>query len=343
VQYFATFFDRNYLSRGLVLYNSLKENSRNFKLFVLCLDTYTGDYFKNNSTKFPDVTIVTLQEIEEGDNDLGICKNNRTKIEYYFTLSPCLPLYLLKKYALPHICTLDADILFLQSPEKLFNYLDDYSIVITPHKFSEELKKLATYGYYNVSFQIFKNDESGQKCLARWREQCLESCGDYLDEINNRYADQKYLDEWPKRYEGAVKVLDDNVSGIAPWNLNNYSIKKKNRLFYSNHERIIFYHFHQFKFISAAWASHGFNQYQVKYNNEIGKLYLKYWNKVNKYNKRLFFTKDHSIRNNQVHIIWERLQIENLVYFKVMRWLIFNIRIQKLPRILKRLMGKLYS
>jgi hypothetical protein len=341
--YFTTYFDKNYLSRGLALYGSLKEHSSHFRLFVLCLDNFILEYFKNRADEYPEIKTLSLSDLEAFDKELKGCKTKRSLIEYYFTLSPCLPRYLLKKYALPHICSLDADILFLHSPEKLFNYLADYSIVITPHKFSEELKKLAMYGYYNVSFQIFKNDEIGQKCLARWREQCLEWCGDHPDEMNNRFADQKYLDEWPERYEGAVKVLDDNVSGIAPWNLNNYSIKKKNRLFYSNDERIIFYHFHQFKFISAAWASHGFNQYQVKYNNQIGKLYLKYWNKVNKYNKRLFFIKDHSVRNNQVHVIWERLQIENLVYFKVMGCLIFNIRIQKLPGILKRLMGKLYA
>ena len=341
--YFTTYFDKNYLSRGLVLYDSLKEHSSSFKLFVLCLDDFTLDYFKNHPGQYPEIEILSLGEMEAYDRELNDCKTDRSLIEYYFTLSPCLPLYLLKKHALPHICSLDADIFFLQSPELLFNYLNEYSIVITPHKFSAELSDLVKYGYYNVSFQIFKNDDNGQNCLANWREQCLIWCGDHFDEINNRFADQKYLDEWPQRYRGAVKILDDHVSGIAPWNLNNYTIKRKNRAFYSNDERMIFYHFHQFKFISAKWASHGFNEYQVKYNHEIGKLYLEYWNKVNKYNKRLSFTKDHSTRSNQLHAIWQRLQIEDLVYYKPTDLSLFNIRIQKLPLMVKKIMGKLYA
>jgi hypothetical protein len=341
--YFTTYFDKNYLSRGLVLYDSLKEHCPSFTLYVLCLDDFTSSYFRDKANRFPEIKILSLNQLEAFDEELNASKTNRSLIEYYFTLSPCLPLYLLKKYALPHICSLDADIFFLHSPNALFNYLKDYPIVITPHKFSEEMKNSVRYGYYNVSFQIFRNDESGQKCLEFWRTQCLEWCGDHLDEINNRFADQKYLDEWPKLYPYQVKVLDDQLSGIAPWNLNNYSLKKKNGLFYSNDQRIIFYHFHQFKFISTSWASHGFNEYRVKYTREIGKLYLKYWNRVNKYNKLLAFTRDHSARGTQLHVIWQRLQIEDLVYYKLTDASIFNISIQKLPLIIRKILGKVYA
>lgn len=343
MKFFATYFDKNYLSRGLVLYNSLKENVKNFKLFILCLDNFTSRYFISEINEFPEIEILSLQELEAYDKELNECKTNRSLIEYYFTLSPCLPLYLIKKYDLPHICSLDADIFFLDSPGVLFNNLNEYSIIITPHKFSEEMRDSVKYGHFNVSFQIFKNDETGQNCLTQWRTQCLEWCGDRFDEINNRFADQKYLDEWPQRYTGAVKVLDDHVSGIAPWNLNNYTIKRKNRLFYSNGERMIFYHFHQFKFISAKWASHGFKEYKVKYNPEIGKLYLKYWNRVHKYNKRLSLEKDHSARSTHLHAIWQRLQIEDMVYYKLTDLSLFNISIQKLPLMVKKIIRKLYA
>ena len=338
--YFTTYFDKNYLSRGLVLYNSLKKRSFGFKLYILCLDDFTYQYF-NNKVDFPEIEIVSLPELESYDAELKDSKTNRSLIEYYFTLSPCLPLYLLNKYDLPHICTLDADILFLHSPENLFNYLHEYSIVITPHKFSEQLKKSVRYGYYNVSFQIFKNDEIGRKCLENWRSQCLEWCGDYFDEINNRFADQKYLDDWPLRYAGAVKVLDDNISGIAPWNLNNYSIKKMNRLFYSDNERIIFYHFHQFKFINSRFASHGFNEYRVNYKKDIAKLYLSYWNEVSKYNKRLLITMDHSIRKSQSKQAWERLEKEECVFFKLTDGVIFNVRIKSFPLVIRRILRKM--
>ena len=154
--YLTTYFDKNYLSRGLVLYDSLKQYTTDFCLYILCLDEYTEQYFTDRKEEFPNVVTLQLKAIEADDNELLLAKNNRSKIEYYFTLSPCLPLYLLKKYQLPHICSLDADILFCDSPEVIFDKLNNFSIIITPHKFSEELLHLDEFGKYNVSFQIFK-------------------------------------------------------------------------------------------------------------------------------------------------------------------------------------------
>ena len=96
--YLTTFFDKNYLSRGLVLYNSLKEYTSDFELYILCLDDFTKDYFEKNKNNFTEVKTLQLDDIEENDSELAIAKSNRSRIEYYFTLSPCLPLYLLKKY-----------------------------------------------------------------------------------------------------------------------------------------------------------------------------------------------------------------------------------------------------
>jgi len=339
--YFTTYFDKNYLSRGLALHESLNEHCGQFELYILCLDEFTLEFFQSKSSSYPEIKTLSLIELEESDNELKACKSNRSKIEYYFTLSPCLPLYILKKYNLPHICSLDADILFLNTPTSLFNYLNEYSIIITPHKFSEEIKELAEYGIYNVSFQIFKNNEVGLKCLQLWRIQCIEWCGDKFDKKSNRFADQKYLDNWTELYSCEVKVLDDTVSGIAPWNLNNYKITRKQDKFYSDNERMIFYHFHHFRFFNKTWASNGLNMYQVKSKKIIGKLYLMYWNKLNQYNISLAFLSDRSTRHEHSNNISARIFRENFVYFNLMNKRLLNINFAKLPNIIKRILIKI--
>jgi hypothetical protein len=341
--FFATFFDKNYLSRGLVLYYSLKEYCSSFSLYVLCLDEFTFEYFESNAGDFPAVRVLSIAQIEEWDRKFLKCKSNRTKIEYYFTLSPCLPLYLLKKFSLPHVCTLDADILFLNSPKPLFDYIEKYSIVITPHKFSKQILAFSKWGNFNVSFQIFKNDDLGIKCLEKWRDQCIEWCGDYMDEINLRFADQKYLDTWVNDYAGKVKVLDDDVSGIAPWNLNNYKINEEKNIFYSNGKPLIFFHFHSFKILSKSWVSNGFHGYKTRNQKGVAKLYFTYWKRIEAKQKLLNISVDLSVRHSVKENVLQKVLKENDLYGRFFNLFIFSLSFTNQYKFYKRVKKKIYG
>ena len=341
--HFTTYFDKNYLSRGLVLIESLQQQTPEFELYVLCLDDFTSQYFIANKTQYPQIVILSLSDIEEEDKQLLACKTNRSTIEYYFTLSPCLPLFLLKKYELPHICSLDADIKFYASPVALFD-LSKHSIVITPHKFSQEIKHKEKSGKNNVSFQIFKNDSVGISCLELWREQCIDWCKDELDLENDRFADQKYLDNWEQKYAPNIKVLKDNVSGLASWNLNNFIITKKEDFFYSNEERIIFYHFHHNKFLSNRWATNGFHINQVRNQKGITEIYKDYWNNINKFNRLLKIKEEIYIRTKAIS---KKLPLvlleENSLFFRLSEGIIVPINFSKMPFKIKKLIRKLYA
>jgi hypothetical protein len=340
--YFTTYFDRNYLSRGLILYESIKEYCDQFELYILCLDNFTKQYFESNASQFKEIKIISLEEIEQYDVDLKKCKQNRNTIEYYFTLSPCLPLYLLKIYLIPHICSLDADILILNKVNSLFDYLNKYSIVVTPHKYSKEVKsKEEIYGVFNVSFQIFKNDSIGISCLEKWREQCIDWCGDYEDEKNNRYADQKYLDEWPKLYNEVLKILDDNISGLASWNLNNYQISNIGNRFYSNNERIIFYHFDAFKFFNSRLSTNGFVDLKIRKQKAIHRLYIFYWRKLVIYNQILSLEHDQSTRRKSSNNILIRALFETSLYFRISNRSIIIVNYKWVPTIIKTVLIKL--
>lgn len=264
--YFATYFDKNYLSRGLVLYDSLKKHCEKFDLYVLCLDNNTFEYFLKYIDYYPEIKALSLKEIEEHDSGLKESKKNRSTIEYYFTLSPCLPLYLLKKYNPPHICSLDADIMFFSSPAIVFSNLKDFSVLITPHNFSPELKSREIYGKYNVSFQIFKNDDNGLKCLERWRRQCIDWC--YYRLEDDKFADQKYLDNWVSNLDG-VYSIDTMGVGVAPWNISTYSITFNRKQVLINNSKLIYYHFHGLRLIGPNLLLHGLNDYNTKTNRII--------------------------------------------------------------------------
>jgi len=278
--YFGTLFDRNYLSRALVLFDSLKENCPEFTFFALCLDDTAFECIKKEQLIHAEIIPIHIRDLELQDEDLRKSRLNRTIIEYYFTISPCLALYLIQKFNLPHICTLDADLLFYSNPTFIFKEIENYSVIITPHKFSPEIIHGEKYGRFNVSFQIFKNDDSGLACLRKWRTQCINWCKDVYDDQTGFFADQKYLDGWPELLGKKLLVLNDPQTGIAVWNVNRFKIEKRLNIFYSNGHPLVFYHFHGFKVLSSSFAANEFLVYKVKKTKTLLFLYQYYWGRL---------------------------------------------------------------
>ena len=279
--HFCTCFDKNYLVKGLTLYRSIKRHCNNFNLYVLCLDRFTFDII----IKLKDTNInpLLLSDIEDWEPRLNVAKNNRSIVEYYFTLSPFLPLYILHNYPDVEIITyLDSDLLFYSNPEPIYRELRDQSILVIGHRFPNSIRNLEKYGCYNVQYLSFRRTKQSFECLYRWKEQCLDWCYDYLE--NGKYADQKYLDEWPSLYNNLV-VSKNLGAGLAPWNWYQYDIKYINNVITVNEDKLIFYHFHGFKLFTPYLIYHSIGTYGGKLSKQF-RIYI-----YEEYVKRLLETK----------------------------------------------------
>jgi hypothetical protein len=244
--HFCTYFDRNYLVRGLALYWSLVRHASPFTLYVLCLDGYTRDLLARLG--LPEVRLIPIEDFEAGDADLVEAKNNRRRIEYYFTCTPSLPLYVLDHFpGIDVITYLDADLYFFADPAPVYDELRDRSILIVEHRFPEHLRHLEVYGLYNVGLLCFRNDRHGRECLRWWRQCCLRWCGNRVN--GAAFADQKYLDDWPARFPGVV-VLQHKGANLAPWNVDRFCLRERNGSVLVDGDPLIFYHFHRLQIIT---------------------------------------------------------------------------------------------
>lgn len=244
--YFCTYFDKNYLNKGLALYSSLQEHCQEFRLFVLCMDDDCRRTLAN--MQLSAVTLITREEFEKDDTALSEAKNNRSLIEYYFTCTPSLPIYVFDHW--PEVDTvtyLDSDLFFFGSPDELYREMENGSILIIEHRFPNAIADLNIYGKYNVGYLSFRRDEHGMACLHWWRERCNEWCYDRLE--GDRFADQKYLNEWPDRFPGVV-VLQHKGGGLSPWNVAGYEIMHREGRLMIDEQPLIFYHFHGLKKIN---------------------------------------------------------------------------------------------
>ena len=255
---FCTYFDSFYVFQGMTLYRSLRKLNLDFTFFVACLDDRAYDILTRLNE--PGIVPVRLADIEKFDPEFAAARNNRSIVEYYFTLSPVLPLYLFDKFPeIDVLSYLDSDLYFYSSPQPIYDEFGDNSVLIIEHRFPDELKYREKFGKYNVQCQLYRNDTDGLKCLRWWRERCIEWCYDRLDD--NRFADQKYLDVWQEKFERVV-VLQHKGAGLAPWNWSRYDLQiMPDGKLTVDGLPLIFYHFQGFKQLNRFILNHGLGNY----------------------------------------------------------------------------------
>jgi len=255
-RHFCTYFDHNYLPRGMVMLESLHEHCPEAHVHVLCLSDECHGALA--ALAYPFVSLIRLDELEAADPALAATRPTRSLIEYYFTITPCLPWHLLTRRGLEEITYLDADMMFFSSPEPIFKEAGAASVIITPHRFSEKLSYKKFHGLYNVSWLTFRNTGHGLDCLAWYKDACLDWCYDVLEET--RYADQKYLDIFPEKFLG-VHVMRNSGGGVAPWNLADSIMEIRDGCIVINNDPLIFYHAHNFMHIYGPFFSSGLLEY----------------------------------------------------------------------------------
>jgi len=275
---FCTYFDKRYLSRGLAMYYSLQQHSLNSKLWILCLDAETNQYL--TPLALPNVEIVSIEELEGDCPPLRDTKKNRSLLEYYFTCTPSLPLFILNRNQQIDLITyLDADLFFFSDVEPLFNEIGGHSIAIIPHCFPTAFRKAERHGIFNVGWVSFRRDDEGLNCLRLWQSQCIEWCADQSDE--NRFADQQYLDDWPARFRNLV-VLHNKGANLAPWNIANYRISKRNGRLFVDDAPLLFFHFHGLRQLNGYVFDTCLQHYGAKLTPTVREeIYLPYVRKIN--------------------------------------------------------------
>ena len=225
------------------MWESLARHSRSAELHVLCLTPACEVIL--NRLGLPGVHTYSLAAMESAFPALEKVKALRTDLEYYFTLTPALPLFLLDRIpSIERITYVDGDLFFFSDPKPVFDELGEASVGIIEHRFPDTLKSLERYGRFNVGWLTFRNDERARACLRHWHEQCLEWC--CLRVEDGRFADQKYLDDWPERVAG-VKVLQHRGANVAPWNLGRFPLEERGDVLLVGGDPLLFFHAHGFQ------------------------------------------------------------------------------------------------
>ncbi len=289
-RYYCTHFDINYVGHSISLYNSLLANEKKFILYMFCMDDLSFNYL--TKLNLSNARLISYLDLENEITRLNIAKSNRTRVEYFYTCSPAICYYLLTKNDQIDIITyLDSDIYFFSSPDPIFEEISRYSIGIIEHRFHWLTRRNVKYGIYNVGWISFRNDSVGLECLVNWLDDCIEWCYQRLE--GSKYADQKYLDYWPSKYNSNLCVIKNKSANLAIWNIANYKITSNGNDVFIDGEKLIFYHFASLKQISANTFTSDLSRVFVKSTKLIVELiYMPYIKSILKYQYKKIEQKD---------------------------------------------------
>ena len=255
---FCTCFDRNYLVCGYTLFQSLCKHVPDFSLYVAALDDEA--YRLLAMAGDPRLIPIRLADIEAFDPEFARCRDNRSRVEYIFTLSPVLPLYLFHRHPEIQVLNyLDSDLFFFHDPAPVYREFEGKSLLICPHRFPPSLKFREQFGVYNVAFQIYRRDSDCRKILEWWRERCIEWCCDRVEP--GRFADQKYLDFWPEKTDSLAIAAHPGID-VAPWNwMTIHWEQSPDHSWNPAGSELICYHYQGFRFLTSQLASHNLGSY----------------------------------------------------------------------------------
>ena len=298
MNYFCTLFDSFYLNRVIVMYQSLKKHCPEFHLYIFPFD---NDALKIlHELNLENVTLISLQEFEN-ENLLAV-KPTRTKGEYCWTCTSFTIDYCLSRFNLPHCTYVDSDLYFYDDPTVLLNEIGPGSVLITEHRYTRRYDQSSTSGIYCVQFITFLNNKEGRLVLHWWRDRCLEWCFARFEE--GKFGDQKYLDDWPVRFEG-VRVLRHLGGGVAPWNIQQYNLFHKEGKWFMRYKKtkriypLIFFHFHYIKFFDDGTINLS-DIYNLGYKSVLN-LYKEYLVQIVFINDELLKRFSFSIRTSPRH------------------------------------------
>ena len=279
-KYICTYFDQNYLPRGLALFNSLKRFHNDFVFFVLTFDDYTFNYLNQiNENRIKLISIKEYNTYFKTSAD-----SFRDRKQYYFSATPNICLYLLKEHPYIDILLyLDADVFLFNSLDTLYDEFGNSSIGLTPHRVNPLLKIFVKhYGKYNVGVNLFRNSEIGLNCLCDWKNECESWYHGKPGYPLSYFSDQIFLDSWDKKHKG-LKVIENIGVNTCYWNAGNYKFRKIDAVYYVNKTPLIIFHFSSLvKESEIRWNTYSIYGL-VSIKGILREIYQEYINRIESY------------------------------------------------------------
>lgn len=237
----CTIVSETYLPKVMALYHSLERHQSNFRLWICCVDGTSFETLQRLSLK--NATVFQVENLMTPE--LNQIRQERTLQEFCWTLKASLCLYLLDQHQeIDRLIYCDADLYFFGGLKPIYDEWGKHSIFMCPQRGTPEL--MHQHGQYQAGLIGFAQEKNSRTILTWWMNKCLAWCYDRYDTAENRWGDQKYLDQVPHLFSN-IKLVNHIGINAAPWNLvlnnNQYSVSRKKDIIYVEKAELVVFHF----------------------------------------------------------------------------------------------------
>ena len=242
---YCTIITDSHIDYAYALFDSLIAHQAKARLYVLVVDKLRTE------CSYPPCAGLEVLYLDEIRAEPAIArviqKYNQAPDNLRWSLKPALMLFLLQQKGCGKVLFTDPDLCFFASADFLYEQLDQWGILLSPHWRSRDPQQNPgsfhlnfLEGMFNGGFVAASN--KGIAALKWWLEACLYACE--RDAERGLYDDQKYLDLLPAQFPEAG-VIHHRGCNVASWNrdVNLRSLNENGEVRILEKWEIVFIHF----------------------------------------------------------------------------------------------------
>ncbi|NDJ16283.1 glycosyl transferase, group 1 [Myxacorys almedinensis] len=264
----CTVITKSFLAHARTLAESLTEHNPDVELYVLLADRI-DNYFDPSLEPFH---LIQLEDLPEFDVVSQMCFYY-TPFELCCALRGYLHEYIFRHTSAESWIFLDADIMIFHSLDKIFEQVEEASIVLTPHLQSLSMPvieadleiAILNAGLYNAGFVGLKRTAEALKFITWFKERLQDYCFNDVAVENTRglFVDQRWLNLAPLYFKDVALLLDAGAN-LGHWNLFDRTLKlTQDHRITVNQQPLFFVHFSGWDIANPDRIS----KYSVRYDN----------------------------------------------------------------------------
>jgi hypothetical protein len=217
-----TIVAKNYIGLAQVLERSVAANS-NSDFYIVVADEF--DTGQEEQYDLPGNILIAKNKL---GIDNGLWEQMAFKyslVEFCTAIKPACFQYFFEEKKYDKVIYLDPDIYVFNSPQPVFDILENAAIVLTPHITTMQTPFKGDYpdhlfllnGTFNLGFLALRRSAEATQLLQWWHNRLQNEC--FSDNERGTLTDQKWMTLLPSFFAApALHISLDKGLNVAPWN-----------------------------------------------------------------------------------------------------------------------------